>query len=41
MRKTLLIASVTAVLLAGCSWGIKLDDVGANVRTAWNGDVSG
>ena len=40
MRKTLLIATAASVLLAGCSWGIKLDDAGSRVRTAWNGDVS-
>jgi hypothetical protein len=40
MRKTTLIAAATALLLAGCSWGIKLDDAGRQVRTAWNGDVS-
>ncbi|MGA0587956.1 DUF4156 domain-containing protein [Dyella sp. KRB-257] len=38
MRKTLLLVPV--VLLGACSWGIKLDDAGKAVRTAWNGDVS-
>lgn len=38
MRKTLLLAPV--VLLSACSWGIKLDDAGRAVRTAWNSDVS-
>ncbi|HMM65762.1 MAG TPA: DUF4156 domain-containing protein [Dokdonella sp.] len=27
--------------LAACSWGIKLDSAGKNVRVAWNDDVSG
>ncbi|TAL82346.1 MAG: DUF4156 domain-containing protein [Rhodanobacter sp.] len=40
MRKTLLLL-VPVALLAGCSWGIKLDPAGEVVRTAWNGDVSG
>jgi len=38
MRKTLLLVPV--VLLSACSWGIKLDDAGKAVRTAWNGDVA-
>lgn len=38
MRKTLLLVPV--VLLSACSWGIKLDDAGKAVRTAWSGDVS-
>ena len=38
MRKTLLLVPV--VLLSACSWGIKLDDSGKAVRTAWSGDVS-
>jgi hypothetical protein len=40
MRKTLMLL-VPAVLLAGCTWGITLDDSAKQVRTAWNGDVSG
>ena len=27
--------------LAACSWGIKLDSAGRDVRVAWNDDVSG
>ncbi len=38
MRKTLLLVPV--VLLGACSWGIKLDDAGKAVHTAWNGNVS-
>lgn len=38
MRKTLLLVPV--VLLSACSWGIKLDDAGRSVHTAWNTDVS-
>lgn len=42
MRKRLLpILAVLPVLLAGCSWGIKLNDAGRQVRTAWLSDVSG
>lgn len=40
MRKTLLIPVVVAVLLSGCSWGIKLDDAGRKVRTDWYGSMS-
>ncbi|MET0330082.1 MAG: DUF4156 domain-containing protein [Dyella sp.] len=40
MRKTLMLL-VPAVLLAGCTWGITLDDSAKQVRTAWNGDVAG
>jgi hypothetical protein len=40
MRKTLLMAVVAAVALSGCSWGIKLNKAGRQVRTAWNGNVS-
>lgn len=41
MRKRLLLTLVALpVLLAGCSWGIKLDAGGRNVRTAWLSDVS-
>jgi Domain of unknown function (DUF4156) len=38
MRKLFLIVPV--VLLSACTWGIKLDENGQNVRTAWSGDVS-
>src|SRR5699024_4772671 len=42
MRKTLLLVPViAAIALAGCSWGIKLTDAGRQVRTDWNGDMSG
>lgn len=40
MRKTLLISVLLPVLLGGCSWGIKLDDAGRQVRTDWSGDMS-
>lgn len=40
MRKTLLLL-VPIVLLSACSWGITMDPAARNVRTAWNGDVSG
>ncbi|HET7268085.1 MAG TPA: DUF4156 domain-containing protein [Oleiagrimonas sp.] len=41
MRKTLLLIPVIAtVVLAGCSWGIKLTNAGRQVRTDWNGDMS-
>ncbi len=39
MRKTLLL--LIPVLLSACSWGITMDPAAKNVRTAWNGDVSG
>jgi hypothetical protein len=38
MRKLFLIVPV--VMLSACTWGIKLDENGQNVRTAWSGDVS-
>lgn len=40
MKRTIVLALV-AVALTSCSWGIKLDSRGKNVRTAWNNDVSG
>lgn len=40
MKRTIVLAFV-AVALTSCSWGIKLDSRGKNVRTAWNDDVSG
>lgn len=41
MRKILLLAvAMAAALLSGCSWGIKLNDAGRQVRTAWNGGVA-
>ena len=30
----------TLLLLGACSWGIKLDSAGRDVRVAWNDDVS-
>lgn len=42
MRNRLLpILVVVPVLLAGCSWGIRLNAGGRQVRTAWLSDVSG
>jgi hypothetical protein len=32
---------VLAASLGGCSWGIKLDSGGENVRVAWDGNVDG
>ena len=40
MKRTIVLASV-AVALTSCSWGIKLDSRGKDVRTAWNNDVTG
>jgi hypothetical protein len=40
MRKTLLLLA-PVLLLSACSWGITMDSAARNVRTAWNGDVSG
>ncbi|MFZ1620588.1 DUF4156 domain-containing protein [Dokdonella sp.] len=34
------LAVLTLLLLAACSWGIKLDSAGRDVRVAWNDDVS-
>ncbi|MFZ2235918.1 MAG: DUF4156 domain-containing protein [Dokdonella sp.] len=39
--KRILILALVAASLGACSWGIKLDSRGKNVRTAWNNDVSG
>lgn len=39
MRKAIVL--ILPLALSACSWGIKLDDSARNVRTAWNGDVSG
>ncbi len=42
MRKApMLTLVVLPALLAGCTWGIKLNDAGRQVRTAWLSDVSG
>lgn len=40
MRKTLLLL-VPVLLLGACTYGIKPDPGSKNVRTAWNGNVSG
>lgn len=40
MRKTLLLLA-PVLLLSACSWGIRMDAAARNVRTAWNGNVSG
>ena len=37
----LLIPALLILPLAACSWGIKLDSAGKDVRVAWNDDVSG
>lgn len=37
----LLISVLLILPLAACSWGIKLDSAGKDVRVAWNDDVSG
>ena len=34
------LAVSTLLLLGACSWGIKLDSAGRDVRVAWNDDVS-
>lgn len=34
------LAVATLLLLGACSWGIKLDSAGRDVRVAWNDDVS-
>ena len=39
--KTLSLIALLTLPLAACSWGIKLDSGGRNVRAAWSGDVSG
>ncbi len=39
MKRTIVLV-LAAVALTSCSWGIKLDSRGKNVRTAWNDDVS-
>ncbi|MDQ2971710.1 MAG: DUF4156 domain-containing protein [Rhodanobacteraceae bacterium] len=42
MKSCLLLASLSgAALLAGCTYGIVPDAGGQNVRTAWNGGMSG
>ena len=40
MRKTVLLILPT-LLLGACTWGINPTPASENVRTAWNGDVSG
>lgn len=39
--RTLSLAVATVLAVAACSWGIKLDNHGRNVRTAWNDNVAG
>ncbi|HEY6985154.1 MAG TPA: DUF4156 domain-containing protein [Rhodanobacteraceae bacterium] len=39
--KRLLLTAAVASLAAACSWGIKLDSGGENVRVAWDGNVVG
>ncbi|TAL72635.1 MAG: DUF4156 domain-containing protein [Rhodanobacter sp.] len=39
MRKTLSLC-ISAILLAGCTWGINPTPASQNVRTVWSGDVS-
>jgi uncharacterized protein DUF4156 len=34
-------AGAACLVLAACSWGIRLDSGGEKVRAAWNGDVAG
>ncbi len=38
MKPLILILMIST--LAACSWGIKLDSAGSDVRVAWNDDVS-
>lgn len=38
MKTTLTVLMILS--LAACSWGIKLDSAGRDVRVAWNDDVS-
>ena len=39
--KRLLFPIALSSLAAACSWGIKLDSGGENVRVAWDGNVTG
>lgn len=39
--KTLPLLLLATLPLAACSWGIKLDAGGQQVRTAWDGNVAG
>lgn len=41
MKASLILAALGAASLAACSWGIKLDSGGQNVRVAWDGNVGG
>ncbi|HJT98091.1 MAG TPA: DUF4156 domain-containing protein [Rhodanobacteraceae bacterium] len=36
-----LVLAILTSALAACSWGIKLDSGGKNVRVAWDGNVGG
>ena len=40
MKQAILIAALASTLGA-CTWGIKLDSGGENVRVAWDGNVPG
>jgi hypothetical protein len=40
MKHAILIVAL-ALALGACSWGIKLDSGGENVRVAWNGSPAG
>ena len=35
------VVTALAASLTGCSWGIKLDSGGSNVRVAWDGNTGG
>lgn len=39
--KRMLSIVAASTLLGACSWGIKLDSRGENVRVAWDGNVQG
>lgn len=41
MRRRVSLTLLAILALSACTWGIKLNDAGRQVRTAWNGDVSG
>jgi hypothetical protein len=40
MKPAVALMLTLPLTLAACSWGIKLDSGGKNVRVAWNDDVS-
>jgi hypothetical protein len=41
MKPSLLLIALGAAALGACTWGIKLDSGGENVRVAWDGNVDG